>query len=205
MRRCFEALRPADPSIAMGAVADGCSSFGLLVRDIAGTAGNLAMKSRFANLKPKHLIGYFMAGRLSYTGSALWKLSEGRFHLAPHRPWSFGDDHQSGIPRVRKGPLAQLGPRLAKPLLSALVFVPDASVDPACELAVDFVALLVPEPQLQGYPGLILVSGGNRAPPGRNDQAFPLARRKGKSRPTSQSLSKTGGYSGKSWIRFSKD
>jgi len=75
MRRYFESLRPADVS-AIHSVPDGI----FLVRvDRAQYCWHNKKKPyyeiRFAVLKPKHLTGRFMTGRLSCTPKAMWKLS----------------------------------------------------------------------------------------------------------------------------------
>ena len=58
MRRYFEALRPADPSIAdrLGSGRP-LSSFGLLVRNIAGTGGIPITKSASLSSSPSTLPG----------------------------------------------------------------------------------------------------------------------------------------------------
>jgi hypothetical protein len=75
MRRYFESLRPADVS-ALQSVPDGI----FLVRvDRAHYRWHKQKKPyyevRFAVLKPKHLTGCFMTGRLYCTPRAMWKLN----------------------------------------------------------------------------------------------------------------------------------
>ena len=52
----------------------GYSSFGKIGRNIAGKQKPY-YEIRFAVLKPKHLTGCFMTGRLFCTARAMWKLS----------------------------------------------------------------------------------------------------------------------------------
>jgi len=74
MRRYFESLRPGDVS-AIHSVPDGI----LLVRvDRAQYHWHREKpyyEIRFAVLKPKHLTGCFITGRLYCTARAMWKLS----------------------------------------------------------------------------------------------------------------------------------
>ena len=74
MRRYFESLRPVDLS-AISSVQDGL----FLVRvDRARYRWHKQKpyyEIRFAVLKPKHLVGCFMTGRLYCTPRAMWKLS----------------------------------------------------------------------------------------------------------------------------------
>jgi hypothetical protein len=75
MRRYFEALRPADPQNAIESVPDGLFLVRVDRAQYRWHRRKPCYEIRFAILKPKHLTGYFMAGRLSCTPSALWKLS----------------------------------------------------------------------------------------------------------------------------------
>ena len=74
MRRYFESLRPADVS-AIHSVPDGL----FLVRvDRAHYRWHKQKpyyEIRFVVLKPRHLTGCFMTGRLYCTPRAMWKLS----------------------------------------------------------------------------------------------------------------------------------
>ena len=74
MKRYFESLRPADLS-AINSIVDGL----LLVRvdrvRYRWQAQKPFYEIRFAVLKPKHLTGCFMTGRLYCTPRAMWKVN----------------------------------------------------------------------------------------------------------------------------------
>jgi hypothetical protein len=72
MRRYFESLRPADVS-AIHSVPDGI--FLVRVEHYRWHKQKPYYEIRFAVLKPRHLTGCFMTGRLCCTPRAMWKLS----------------------------------------------------------------------------------------------------------------------------------
>jgi len=74
MRRYFESLRPADVS-ALHSVPDGLFLVRVDRAQYRWHKQKPYYEIGFAVLKPKHLTGYFMTGRLYCTPRAMWKLS----------------------------------------------------------------------------------------------------------------------------------
>ena len=74
MRRYFESLRPADVS-AIHSVPDGIFLVRVDRAQYRWHKQKPYYEIRFAVLKPKHLTGCFMTGRLYCTPRAMWKLS----------------------------------------------------------------------------------------------------------------------------------
>jgi hypothetical protein len=74
MRRYFESLRPADVS-AIHSVPDGIFLVRVDRAQYRWHKQKPYYEIRFAVLKPKHLTGCFMTGRLYCTLRAMWKLS----------------------------------------------------------------------------------------------------------------------------------
>ena len=74
MRRHFESLRPADVS-AVQSVPDGIFLVRVDRAQYRWHKQKPYYEIRFAVLKPKHLTGCFMTGRLYCTPRAMWKLS----------------------------------------------------------------------------------------------------------------------------------
>ncbi len=74
MRRYFESLRPADVS-AVHSVPDGIFLVRVDRAQYRWHKQKPYYEIRFAVLKPKHLTGCFMTGRLYCTPKAMWKLS----------------------------------------------------------------------------------------------------------------------------------
>ena len=74
MRRYFESLRPADTS-AIHSVPDGIFMVRVDRAQYRWHKQKPYYEIRFAVLKPKHLTGCFMTGRLYCTPRAMWKLS----------------------------------------------------------------------------------------------------------------------------------
>ena len=75
MRRHFEALRPADPSIPLGSVHDGLFLVRIVRTQYRWHRRNFFYEIRFAVLKPKQLIGTFITSRLDCSPKAMWKVS----------------------------------------------------------------------------------------------------------------------------------
>ncbi len=74
MRRHFESLRPADLS-ALASVPDGLFLVRVDRAQYRWHKQKPYYEIRFAVLKPKHLVGCFLTGRLYCTARAMWKLS----------------------------------------------------------------------------------------------------------------------------------
>ena len=74
MRRHFESLRPADVS-AIHSVPDGIFLVRVDRAQYRWHRQKPYYEIRLAVLKPKHLTGCFMTGRLYCTPRAMWKLS----------------------------------------------------------------------------------------------------------------------------------
>ena len=74
MRRYFESLRPADES-AIHSVPDGMFLVRVDRAQYRWHKQKPYYEIRFAVLKPQHLTGCFMTGRLYCTPRAMWKLS----------------------------------------------------------------------------------------------------------------------------------
>jgi len=74
MRRYFESLRPADVS-AIHSVPDGLFLVRVDRAQYHWHKQKPYYEIRFAVLKPKHLTGCLMTGRLYCTPRAMWKLS----------------------------------------------------------------------------------------------------------------------------------
>jgi hypothetical protein len=74
MRRYFESLRPADVS-AIHSVPDGIFLVRVDRAQYRWHKQKPYYEIRFAVLKPRHLTGCFMTGRLYCTPRAMWKLS----------------------------------------------------------------------------------------------------------------------------------
>ena len=74
MRRYFESLRPADVS-AIHSVPDGIFLVRVDRAQYRWHKQKPYYEIRFAVLKPKHLTGCFITGRLYCTPKAMWKLS----------------------------------------------------------------------------------------------------------------------------------
>jgi hypothetical protein len=74
VRRYFESLRPADVS-AINSVPDGIFLVRVDRAQYRWHKQKPFYEVRFAVLKPKHLTGCFMTGRLYCTPRAMWKLS----------------------------------------------------------------------------------------------------------------------------------
>ena len=74
MRRYFESLRPSDVS-AIHAVPDGIFLVRVDRAQYRWHKQKPYYEIRFAVLKPRHLTGCFMTGRLYCTPRAMWKLS----------------------------------------------------------------------------------------------------------------------------------
>ena len=74
MRRYFESLRPADVS-AIHSVPDGIFLVRVDRAQYRWHKQKPYYEIRFAVLKPKHLTGCFVTGRLYWTPRAMWKLS----------------------------------------------------------------------------------------------------------------------------------
>jgi hypothetical protein len=75
MRRYFESLRPADPRRALDSARDGLFLVRVARAQYRWHRTKPGYEIRFAVLKPEHLAGSFIAGRLSCTASEMWKLS----------------------------------------------------------------------------------------------------------------------------------
>ena len=75
MKRYFESLRPADPSIPLGSVHEGFFLVRVVHARYRWHRRNPFYEIRFAVLKPKHLIGTFITSRLDCSPKAMWKLS----------------------------------------------------------------------------------------------------------------------------------
>jgi hypothetical protein len=75
MRRFFESLRPADSSLPIGSVHDGLFLVRVVRAQYRWRRRNPFYEIRFAVLKPKHLLGTFIASRLDCGPKAMWKLS----------------------------------------------------------------------------------------------------------------------------------
>jgi hypothetical protein len=74
MKRFFESLRPADPSIPIGSVPDGLFLVRVVHARYRWHRRNPFYEIRFAVLKPKHLIGAFITSRLDCGPKAMWKV-----------------------------------------------------------------------------------------------------------------------------------
>ena len=75
MKRYFDSLRPADPSIPLGSVHDGLFLVRVVRARYRWHRRNPFYEIRFAVLKPKHLIGTSITSRLDCSAKAMWKLS----------------------------------------------------------------------------------------------------------------------------------
>jgi len=74
VNRYFKSLRPSDAS-ALHSVPDGLFLVRVDQARYRGQKQKLYYEIRFVVLKPKHLIGFLMTGRLYCTPRALWKLT----------------------------------------------------------------------------------------------------------------------------------
>jgi hypothetical protein len=74
VRRCFEFLRPADVS-ALHSVPDGLFLVRVDRAQYRWHKQKPFYELRFVVLKPRHLTGCFLTGRLYCTPKAMWKLS----------------------------------------------------------------------------------------------------------------------------------
>jgi hypothetical protein len=75
MKRYFESLCPSDPSIPLGSVRDGVFLVRVVHARYRWHRRNPFYEIRFAVLKPKHLLGTFIASRLDCAPKDMWKLS----------------------------------------------------------------------------------------------------------------------------------
>ena len=75
MKRFFESLRPADPPLPIDSVPDGLFLVRVIRAQYRWHRRHPFYQIRFAVLKPKHLLGTFVASRLDCSPKAMWKLS----------------------------------------------------------------------------------------------------------------------------------
>ena len=75
MKRYFEALRPVELPVAISSVPDGLFLVRIARAQYRWHRRNPYYDIRFAVLKPKHLTGSFITGRLECNRKAMWKVS----------------------------------------------------------------------------------------------------------------------------------
>src|SRR5450432_3251612 len=74
MKRYFEALRPVELPVAISSVPDGLFLVRIARAQYRWHRRNPYYDIRFAVLKPKHLTGSFITGRLECNRKAMWKV-----------------------------------------------------------------------------------------------------------------------------------